>query len=339
MRHRHLSSHLTTWATAAVLLLAACGGGGGGGNATDPTAPNPPPPQQVLAGRLWHDNYALDFRDGTQTASPAGAPPAQITGSSSVTPWPDGRQYVDTDHDTYEETTRLLVVNVDSGLPVVDAVVPGYLSAPIPSLADKDIAAFSWAPDFLGDKVWYVVRLSTLQVLQELDANDALTWLPDGRWLTVSDDGRIRAGRLDTGEVSQLGRLAFPTGLSLGPVWANRQGDRLAMRLTRPDGASIDADIWVAAIDGSGLHALTDTHMSWGAHWSPDGRHVAFDVDTGYLCTGVGCIGSCELWYAPHQAVGVRALDAAPGEGRRFQVKNRRGSTMVLGCDLLAWTD
>jgi WD40-like Beta Propeller Repeat len=326
-------------------LLTACGGGGSSGDASAPsggggTGSNPPPSTNpALTGQLWHNNYPLDYLDGTQIASPTGGLPQTVTSKTAVSPWTDGRQYLHTEWDTYSDTTRLLVVDRDTGLSVVDVTVNGHLRGGIPSPADKSVASFVWSSTYQGDdSVGLLVDLPTLNVLRELDPTDTFSWLPDGSYLRVSADGSIRQGQLSVPDTTVVGQLQIPTGLSLGSVWVNRQGDRLAVRLIRGANTLTETDLWVANIDGSGLRQFTATKISYFPTWSPDGQYIAFDVDTGHLCTGAGCIGTCELWYAPVTATMVTALQAVH-DAERFKVKNRSGSVQTLGCSLLAWTD
>ena len=77
--------------------------------------------------------------------------------------------------------------------------------------------------------------------------------------------------------------------------------------------------------------------MSSYAHWSPDGRHLAFDVDTGTTCAGGHCMGGCGLWVVPASARDVRALYSV-GDAMKLRVQNGQGTAQTLGCELLAWT-
>jgi len=50
-----------------------------------------------------------------------------------------------------------------------------------------------------------------------------------------------------------------------------------------PDGLQIlftygteGADLYVVNVDGTGLHAITQDHLSFFGHWSPDGKEIAF---------------------------------------------------------------
>lgn len=331
---------LAAAALATLGALAACGGGGGGGGDTDPgpgNPPPPPPPPTGVSGRLWHDNYALDFRDGTQIASPTGALPVQVTSEAAAYPWPDGTQYVTTEWDVYEDRSSLEVMDTATGQVRHALWADGYLRQERPSPVDKNMVVALLGEDSISPADWVFIDLDAAQVVHAVPGDTPLDWLPDGRYLRVLRSGEIRTGRLG-GTEQVTGRLALPANHAVADLWVNRQGDRLALRLDKQVGTLVDADIWVADLDGSRLEPLTATTMSYYARWSPDGRHIAFDVDTGHFCTGFGCMGTCELWYVPATARRVTALPAA-GDAYAFEVKNRDGDTRTLGCELLAWSD
>lgn len=333
---RHLVAAL---ALSALGALAACGGGGGS-DGTDPgpgNPPPPPPPPTGLSGRLWHDNYALDFRDGTQIASPAGALPVQATAEAAAYPWPDGSQYATTEWDVFEERSSLEVVETASGTVRHSVWTNGYLRAERPSPVSKDMVVALLGDDSISPADWVFIDLNALQVVHAVPGDTPLDWLPDGRYLRVLPSGDIVTGRVG-GTEQTSGHITLPAGHTVVDIWANRQGNRLALRVNRKVGTLYDSDIWVAGIDGSGPEPLTATKMSYYARWSPDGRHIAFDVDTGHVCNGFGCMGTCELWYVPATARRVTALPAA-GDANAFEVKNRQGDTRTLGCDLLGWSD
>src|SRR5690349_18719962 len=95
------------------LLLPGCGGGGGGGDGMgggDGGGGGSNPPPSGLSGRLWHTNYALDFLDGTQIASPSGSAPSRVTTELPAWPWLDGSQYVVADADASDGTTEVTIL-------------------------------------------------------------------------------------------------------------------------------------------------------------------------------------------------------------------------------------
>lgn len=330
------------WAAATVWSLAACGGGGGGegGDGTPAPGTNPtpaPPPAVALSGRLWHDNYALDFREGTQIASPSGQLPVQVTNSGAAQPWLDGSQFVTHDWDVGENITTFSVIDLASGTTLYSARANGYLRGLVPSRTSKSLMVGALSDSTVGPFDWVFVELSTMKVVKQIEGLGGIDWLPDGRYLRVLPDGAIRVGEVQGGEQA-TGQLTLPPATVVAQVWVNRQGTQLALRLVHQVSPSDESDIWLAPLDGSTLERLTSTKMSYTARWSPEGRQIAFDVDTGYLCNNFGCAGTCETWWVPVTARNVRALPAL-GDAWPFTVQDRRGRPQTLGCDLIAWTD
>lgn len=339
-------SNSKAWLAALVVgmaLVTACGGGGGGeggdgGGATPPPdGGNPPVAGEFQPGRLWHDNYALDFRSGTQIASAAGAP-VQVTSQLLARPWPDGTQYATSDWNVYDDYTDIVVTETASSQVRYTTRVDGYFRDIRPSPASKDMIIGTWGEDSISDATDVFVDLASMKVLGSMDAaSGSLNWLPDGRYIHITPAGGITVGTVG-GASQPYGQLTLPAAHEVAYVWVNRQGTQMALRLLHAEGGSTESDIWVSALDGSGLGRLTITKMSHLARWSPDGTRIAFDVDTGYFCNGVGCMGTCEVWHAAATDRNVRALPAV-GDALRFRVKDRSGSEQRLGCDLLGWTD
>lgn len=331
-------------AVAALALISCGGGGGGGGEASPPPAANEPPPPPPpspqptgLSGRLWHNNYALDARSGTQIASPAGAMPSLASIDKYVEPWPDGTQYAKTHWDVVAKTTDLDLVDMASGTTLRGVVAPGYLRNVRPSPVDKNIVMATLGDDTVSPADTVFIDVAAVQVLKRFSADDPVNWLPDGRYLRIHADGTLHAATV-SGAEQQVGRVDPPANHVVQDLWVNRQASKIALRVRHDVDPVDETDVWLANMDGSGLERLTQTKMTAYARWSPDGNHIAFDVDTGHVCTGAGCMGTCELWYVPSTARNVRAL-AASGDALRFSVKNEQGGTQTLGCDLLAWTD
>jgi hypothetical protein len=98
------------------------------------------------------------------------------------------------------------------------------------------------------------------------------------------------------------------------------------------------SDLWLSGLDGSGTVRYTNTNISNYGVWSPDGQRIGFDVDTGTVCTGGGCTGTCEIWHAPVSAVELNPLPSIAGDAARFSVTNGLGQTRTLGCAVLGWT-
>lgn len=328
---------------APLVWLAACGGGGGGGGGGGSVAPAPSGPGPSIAaptGRLWHHNYALDFLDGTQIASATGGPPMAVTPEAEAIPWPDGSQYVTAEWDLRTDRTAVRVHATASGAVLHEAAVDQYFRAPRPAPHRKEWVLGRVSDSVTTAGVYAVIDLAARRVLDQFPADDAaVDWLPDGRYVHVTHDGRISIGTVGVAARQAVGQLALPRGLTVNEVWADPQGRRLALRLwSKSEAGTIDvSDLWVSDLDGRNAYRHTQTRMTNRARWSPDGRLIAFDVDTGSLCDFSGCVGHCELWYADADAREVTALPAA-GDARQFRVRNRSGQERVLGCDLLGWT-
>ena len=316
-------------------MLAACGGGGGDARDSDGAGGG----GATLSGRLWHNNYALDFVDGTQISSLAQTLPLLVTGNKTAIPWPDGSQYVTADWNVFDDNTVVTVRDTASGATLHTLNFRGYVRSLRPSPVSKSMLLATWGEDSVSPAYRIFVDLPGQQVLSMLPAGDGpIQWLPDGRYVKVSSSGWIEAGPVG-GTTSLLGQLSLPAGKTLGNIDINPQGTQMTLRLMvfNNAGGMDESDIWVANLDGSGLGQLTNTKISSYGQWSPDGRYVAFDVDTGLVCGGGTCAGSCGLWYAPATSRNVLALDSS-GDAFKFRIRNRSNSERVLGCELLGWT-
>lgn len=290
-------------------------------------------------GWLWHGNYALNRWSGMQVASLDGLPPVSLSTSTvALTPWPDGRRYVTTQWHAADAATRLTVVERSSGAAVQALSVPGYLRAVQPSPADPRLLKVVWSEGFSTPVVDTVIDLQSQRALRQIAAQDLFAWLPDGRMLLVDvGTGLMRASRVDGAGETPVGQLRWPADSRPGPLWVSPSGAQLVVRLqriSRPD----ESDLWIAAIDGTGLEPLTDSRRSFNAQWSPDGRFVAYDTDASRACSGTVCMGTCQLWYTTSDLRRVRGLQGTPGSSG-FQVTDRFGPAAVpLGCPLVGWT-
>ncbi|HVL02471.1 MAG TPA: hypothetical protein VM553_21775, partial [Dongiaceae bacterium] len=298
----------------------------------------PQPIDPVLSGHLWHTNYALDYLDGAQIASLNGELPQRVTNSNPAWPWRDGTQYVVADADT--DSTAVSVRITGSSNTRYDYDFDGYVRDVKPSPISKDVMLATWSEDSISDATYEVFDLANAESLQSIIAEDLFVdWLPDGRLLRVTASGQITASAIG-GATQALGALDIPDGREIHRMWVNAQGTQLALRLVTlaVDGSIDRSDLWIADIDGNNLGQLTDTGISNYAKWSPDGRHIAFDTDTGLTCNGGGCVGQCSLWYVDADARKVLALESS-GDAEHFRVKDSKGNQATLGCELQAWTE
>jgi TolB protein len=89
------------------------------------------------------------------------------------------------------------------------------------------------------------------------------------------------------------------------PAWSPDQSWIAFVRWTASGGNPVDADVWVAAADGSDAHAIVGgPGWQWIPHWSPDGTRIAFTQ---------------EASGGPWMATGPTGPDVAPGpQGAAF---------------------
>lgn len=325
--------------------LAACGGGGGADAPADPPASTPvapqvPPPSSAQpAGALWHDNYALDSWDGVQIASLDGLAPANVTNKKlALTPWPDGRQYVMTEWNVAGGYTDLSVVDRASGASLYALRADGYLRGALPSPTDKKLVKVVQGAGSTSEFTEFILDLDTRRARRQIALQDWFAWMPDGRFLLVNPEaGTIRIGSVDSSDEVPIGQFRLPQDRRMGPVWVSPTGKQFVVRLPHVS-ATGESDLWIANVDGSGLEQLTDSKRSFEALWSPDGRYIAYDTDSGRACTGTVCSGTCQLWYTTPEQRKVKGLTGTSGSGA-FRVNDRQGlSGTPLGCRLLGWT-
>lgn len=323
----------------ALLALHACGGGGGESGAAESGGDaGGELPSGGLSGKLWHDNFALDSLDGAQIAFPSGAAPVRLTDKLAAYPWPDGTQYVTTDTTATRGRTQVTAFETSTGQALYQVSFEGYVRQVRPSPVSKKVILATWGEDSVAPAMHVFYDLAAHVILDQIDAGGlAVNWLPDGRYVSVAADGRIRIGTVG-GSSSPAGTVAVPGGGEVTYVWPSPDGSRLLLQIVRTGVSALDeTDLWLANLDGSATDRFTNTHITSYGYWSPDGKYIAFDADTGSTCGGGGCMGSCQLFYAEATSRGVTALPSA-GDAAKFHVRDRRGADSLLGCDLLAWT-
>lgn len=151
-------------------------------------------------------------------------------------------------------------------------LVPAFLPSPIALPPDRRVA-FS-ALSFEGDEQVLAVSLGDrrLQELTSGPADRVAAWSPDG--------GRLAYIRGDPTEpVGELRVLDLSTGTD---VAITSSMPNLFRATWSPNGAHLafdsDADLWLAAADGSGMTRLTataDVH-EYDPHWSPGSTDLVF---------------------------------------------------------------
>lgn len=293
-----------------------------------------------LSGVLWHNNFALDTIDGTQLASLAGQAPRTVDSDKTARAVPDGTRYAIYDHDSSSNVTTLSVKRSSDGATLHQRRYDGYLRdlKPSPIVASRLLVRYS---DAVGDpSVFLALDLALSPSLLETFAAPtvAVDWLGDGRVVAVGSDGSLSAGepggaRTATGSIDLLGRSVRHIAVQPG-------GSRMILGLQALSGSGDveGSDLWLVNLDGSATLRYTSTNLSNYGRWSPDGQRIAFDVDTGTVCTGTQCSGTCEIWHAPASVGALNPLPAAPGGAARFSVIDGQGATRTLGCNVLAWT-
>jgi dipeptidyl aminopeptidase/acylaminoacyl peptidase len=291
-------------------------------------------------GLLWHNSYILDHHRGVQVSALAGGKPVDITNSKEmdVSAWPDGRQFIVTKPDIYRRITSFVVMTPD-GKAVLSGDVGGYVRDVEPSPTDRRLAKVRRGESPLAAFEDQVLDLATLRPRYRIAADDWFAWMPDGRFMLISiKTGRMRIASLDGGPETVVGQLTPPADRQMGAFAVSPTGRELIMKMPRRNAVPREADLWIANIDGSRLERLTEAKAIGSALWSPDGRFVAYTVDTGHFCSTAGyCVGGCDQWYTPATLRGVHGFKGEPGS-EAFQVNNRQGQRQELGCEVLAWT-
>lgn len=333
--------------SALTALLTACGGGGSSGGDTPTTPTTPPttpvdPPTQPTGptGVLWHNNFALDLRNGVQLSPLNGDAPTQITNQtdSDIAVWPDGKQYIVTRRDIARGVTDITVIDRTTGNTVYQGQAAGYLRNVEPSPTDKRLVKVRQGENSASPFEEHVLDLSTMQSRLAIADSDWFAWMPDGRYMLISlGTGSMRVASIGgTGE-TVVGQLQIPADRRTGQFGVSPDGKRFLMPLTRRGSATNETDLWIGNIDGTGFEQFTDTKVFAGAAWSPDGRYVAYATDTGISCGAGSCQGVCEQWYSAVDQRKVKGMVGTPGSDV-FTVRNRSGGTTRLGCTVLAWT-
>lgn len=339
MLGRHARGAVLVLALAGALLQG-CGGGGGagGGDAGGDGGGGNGGGGGTLSGRLWHTDYAFDYRDGAQIASLSGALPAQVTADLPAWPWADGSQYLTADASALD-STDVRVYELATGTQHYHVEFEGYLREVRPSPVSKSVILATWGEDSISTAYVLFYDLAAGRVLDLFERGDAaVDWLPDGRYLRVAADGGISVGTVGGG-TSASGAFTVPPGRELERISVSPNGAQVLLRLVvrAQDGSIDESDLWLAQADGSGLKRFTTTRITSHGQWSPDSSRVAFDADTGLVCGGFSCTGSCELWHGKASAQNLTALVADDDQGQ-FSAKNRNGTPTLLGCELQSWT-
>lgn len=291
-------------------------------------------------GLLWHNDFSLDLQRGVQVSPLDGSAPITITDrrDMDVAVWPDGKVFAVTQPDVYRGVTALVVMEASSGRTLHRLQMDGYVRDLVPSPASRQLVKLRQGEKPSARTRELVLDLATQQPAYRIADDDFFAWMPDGRFMLINlKTGRMRIARLDRPGEQAVGQLTLPPDRAMGQFAISPTGTEFIMKLQRRDTVPREADLWIGRLDGSGFEPLTEARAIGAALWSPDGRHIAYTVDTGAQCNRAGCLGSCEQRYTPATLRRVRGVDGMPGSAR-FEVRNRRGQRQRLGCDVLAWT-
>lgn len=323
-------------------MVVACGGGAGhagidavAGPVVSPAASAPTP-----VGNLWYASSAFGLR-GTARVHPVTGEAKAIWQEGEAVPWPDGRQYLTKSYDALKDVTQVSVRSVGQGQVVLERVVDGHLAEvrPAPGIASQVL--LRWGESAVSARTVLVYDLSLQKVLfsqREGDAVESYDWLPDATLIRVAASGELTRLVPGLDGAQTLGRVLWPEGRQPAQVRVSPDGAHLLVRLKAP-GTPGWSDYWLVKTDGTEMQRLTDNGAISKAWWSPDGRHLAFEKDTGLGCTAGGgfCFGSCELRIVSWQdlkARGPRAMDWTQGA---LKVQTPEGR-LPMGCGVLAWT-
>ena len=143
---------------------------------------------------------------------------------------------------------------------------------------------------------------------------------PDGLRIAFdSNRDGTRAVFVAMADGGDVKRISGP-GYAAVPSWSP-DGTRVAFVRAEPDAPKV-WNLWMAAPDGSGLRRLTRHRVgqAWGASWFPDGRRVAYSVETRLVVLDI-VTGKTQSFNSPSAGRLVRTPAVSPDGGRIiFQV-------------------
>ncbi|EHR71448.1 hypothetical protein BurJ1DRAFT_2619 [Burkholderiales bacterium JOSHI_001] len=300
-----------------------------------------------LPGQLWYLRLAGD----ETLVAPADGRQAErvLARDSRPVPWPDGSQYLE-----YRRSggavDQVLVKDTRSGRVLHSADLPGLCVQFQPSPLSKSIVMAQCYRRLLDNKgIFVVVDLAAQRLLHsepDQPRRHRYRWLPDGRWLRSHDETGRLSVRASDGAWQPLGQLRLPPGTRTRDIRVSPNGDRLAFIVGEFEDYESEkpkarAHLWTARLDGSQQVRVIADNATFDVRWSPDGRALAFNVDTSHCDFGDNCHGNSGWWTVDAEEHGIAPVvaDARHAKAtplmRRFPSGN---SAPLRGVDLLAWT-
>lgn len=151
---------------------------------------------------------------------------------------------------------------------------------------------------------------------------------PDGSRIAFdSDRDGTRAVFVAVADGSGVTRISGP-GYAAVPSWSP-DGTRLAFIRAEADAPNV-WNVWTAAPDGSQLQRRTQHRVgqAWGASWFPDGRRIAYSVETRLVVLDLAS-GATTSYAAPVPARLVRTPAVSPDGGRVIFQVHREGAWLL----------
>lgn len=350
----------------ALFFALAAAAGCGGDDPADPAAPagapgadpesGPAPAStptrgaQQPGGIVWKTYNRVS---GMETFSLEGEPWRRVSPKlSDLAPTFDGKRYAYArplhspnipfeQAPAFDNQTEVGVVETESGQTIHQVTLTANISRARPSPVNPALVLAFAAPfgSQRGVLEWIVIDVAQQKIVTRFPGWGWATWLPDGSYMQLLPDGKLRVGSADsTG--APFGALAVPPGAVVGDRFSvNPQGTRIAVPIYTGAG---NVDIYVANLDGSKLERFTKTGMSSYGIWSPDGGHLLFDYDSdaprcGEKVTLTCSHPACEIHFAAESARDV-AIDRTAKGSSQLSARGQTGSPYFVPCKVIAWT-
>jgi hypothetical protein len=151
---------------------------------------------------------------------------------------------------------------------------------------------------------------------------------PDGSRIAFdSDRDGMRAVFVAAADGSGVTRISGP-GYAAVPSWSP-DGTRLAFVRAEPSAPKV-WNIWTAAPDGSQLQRRTHHRVgqAWGASWFPDGRRIAYSVETRLIVLDLRS-GATVSYASPVPGRLLRTPAVSPDGGRIIFQVYREGAWLL----------